>query len=269
MRRLSIVAAVLVLTQSASAQSHVPPPTEQSASLARLELARVETVAAEASARGAVLRLRATWEAAARDGLETDVRQLQLRARSERDAPHSDRTAKYAASAQAAWSGLTKSSDFAVESNSAFVEAKAASERLAAIAKTSFAVGAAKEELDSPGSQRLAIAREAERRLATTRSERHATVARARALEEQLARTRASHQRLVAEVLSGSSMGKAREADLSAVELSRLAAEAAIAYAQALQFASIEMQLAQLMADAYADIGRASVASASIHQPRR
>jgi hypothetical protein len=249
--------------------AQVPARSDLASVLARAEVASTEVNAAQVQTATSLAKLKSVQDSVAREGLEVQLRQLQSSMNSASNSNQADRLSAFSANANAAWSGLTKSSQLAVESNGAFVEAKEATLRLVTALKGSVAAGAAREELDRPGSGRQAVAIEAEKRLLAFRAERTSAQGKARALEEQMVRARANHQRLVSEALSTGNMGKAREADMAAADVSRLAAEAAAAYAQATRLASAEVQFAQLMADSYAELGREALGWAKLLQPKQ
>lgn len=260
---------ILLLDGAALGQDWALQRPHLSTPLARAELALIESALANTHASLAMAKVKSTLDASARQGIELEVKNLQATAAIERKSPHDERISVQLSNATGALSGLKSSRDLAVESNAALVEAREAAARLANIAKSAVSAGAAKEELDRPGSSKQAIAREAEKTFLATRAERTSAQSKAREIEEQLNRARDVRQRLVAEALSSGNMSKAREADISAADVSKLAAEAAVAHVQAMQLASREVQLAQVMAETYAELGRDSVGWIKMLRPRR
>lgn len=216
--------------------------------LSDVELSRVGVVVS-------LGRIRERHERTTKDGLESKVLRLpKLGA----GISKTDPAWPHVETARSAWTGLLSASSSAIESGSALEEANAAAVRLGQKAKELGSAGAARESLEQPGAQRLALIREAERRLGLARADRVRSLARARSLEEEVPKIQALQRQAVADALGGSS-ARAREADLLAAKASRAAADAALAYAEAAKHAAYEVRMAQSMVEAYADLSTESV----------
>lgn len=255
MRIRCILLALLPCVVSAQQFPTIELP-EYSGAFANIDLALGDVELAQAGAVISLERIRQRHDRISKEGLEAQVQRLpKLGA----GIGKSDRAWPHVEGARSAWAGFLGSTASVAESGSAFAEANSAASRLAKLAKELGVAGAAREAIDQPGAQRLAVVREAERRFQAARSERIRALLRARSLEAEIPKIQALRRQAASEALASSSTTSARQADLLSARASKVASDAVLAYAEAARHAAYELRMAQVMADNYAELSSESV----------